>query len=125
MQKKNNILDWYHLGFSDPETVLLGLDEIEVLAKRDPEEFQNLINLFNSVNSVYRKLLLSEILITLNYLPVKDFYIALINDTENELATEEYGDEWTHTHDKIWAAGRLLFMCDERGMPQWWEQNTA
>jgi len=115
MQKKNRVLKSYKIGFSDPEWVSGGLEDIEYYAKNNTEEFQNLIDLFNSEKSVYNKLLLSRILINLNYEPIKDFFASLINDDENKLESEKYGPNWSHEHNKIWAAGRLLYLGDMRG----------
>jgi hypothetical protein len=113
--KKNEVLETYKHDFSDPETVSMGLEEIEFLAKNDPQEFQNLIDLFNSIERIHIKLMLSEILISLNYMPVKQFFIDLVFDDENKLQVEYGCPGWSYEHDKIVAAGRLTFMGDIRG----------
>jgi hypothetical protein len=113
--KKNKVLETYKHDFSDPETVGIGIEEIEFIANNDPVEFQNLIELFESENRLTFKIILSKILASLNYVPIKNFYLALINDDENKLETEEYDSDWSHTGNKIVAAAMLLSMNDTRG----------
>jgi hypothetical protein len=114
--RKNKVLETYKHDFAEPEWITGGLEDIEYYAKNDPEELQNLISLFNSEKSVSWKLLLSEILVKLNYLPVKDFFLELINDDENKLETEKYAYNCrTHEKNKIEAAALLLRMNDSRG----------
>ena len=114
MNKKNEVLSWYKFGFSDPETVGDGLEEIELLAKDDPEEFQNLIDIFEIEKMQYRKMFLAEILTHLNYIPIKNFYLSLINN-ENKLEAEMYESDLFYNRSKIRAAGMLLSMNDSRG----------
>lgn len=115
MTKKNMVLGIYQATMDDPGSVASGLEEIKFMAEKYEEEFKNLIDLFDHEKDVHLKLLFSDILVDLNYLPVKKLFIDLINDEENRLQTCKYGEGWSHLRNKIWAAGNLLRLNDNSG----------
>ena len=77
------------------------LKEMFQVAQNDPQEFKNLIDLFNEQDDVDEKLNLSDVLTDLKYLKVKDFLLKVIED-ESDIINQ------------IWAAGNLLKFEDER-----------
>lgn len=117
---KNKILKEWNFGYGDPELFSSSLESIEQIAKEDPKELQNLINLFesmpeNTANEISDKLDLSDILVNLGYAQIKDFFIKIINHPLEEPSGQEYSYEWTNRDNKIWAAGNLIKLNDTRG----------
>jgi hypothetical protein len=94
--------------------------EIIERAKRDPAEMQRLVDLFYSCKSnksddFMDRIRLAELLIYLKYPPVKKFLIDIIEGKDAQAEAMQYGYGWSKVHDKIWAAGRLIYMGDLKG----------
>ena len=103
---KNQVKDLFET-YADPEMrddyiTEECLKKMFQVAQNDPEEFKNLIDLFNEQDDVDEKLNLSDVLTDLKYLKVKDFLLKVIED-ESDIINQ------------IWAAGNLLKFEDERG----------
>ena len=69
LMDKNEIKELCEIYLDGIDSVL---EEIVELAKKDSHEYKNLIDLFDSEKDLDKKLILSDILVDLNYSPVKN-----------------------------------------------------
>jgi len=118
MVRKNEMLEVYKELFCDTKAWDIGMESMFALAKEDPVEFRNLINLFDStkegsIDEISHKLGLSDILVALHYEPVKEFFIKIIEKTN---VIEDSEIDWSNFRNQVWAAENLIKMNDELGL---------
>ena len=107
-------------GDAVQDELTLVLEYIEKLAKEDPRDFQDLVDLVDSLpedNEIHLagKLFLAEILVDLKYEPIKELLVRIISlPIEDPIAREGYG-RVTIRSNQINAASMLVALEDARG----------
>lgn len=121
-KKENKVLESFRniIDADDPDFYWLEVEFIKKIARTEPEEFKNLVNLFVSlgeetIDEIEDKLELAKILSDLDYEPVKKFLIRVISIPGENVPREPYSFGHTQRDNKVKAAGILVKMNDKRG----------
>ena len=119
-KKENRILKEYEDTFKDPHGLFDALANMKTLAKEDPKEFQNLVNLFNSlkentISEILEKMFYSDVLTELKQQSAKEFLTKIIKRPLNKFPPKESANELSPTKLKIWAACNLVSLDNSVG----------
>ena len=107
-------------GKAEQDVLEMTLESIENMAKEDPRDFQDLVDLVDSLpdddeGNTFMKLLLVQILVDLQYQPIKEFLIKVINLPLDAPIVGEGRSRVTNRSNQINAASMLVALEDKRG----------
>ena len=115
MIKKNKVLEEYNDAWTDPEHVVPAMNEIELIAGEDKQEFQNLIEIFDNETDLFLKMILSDVLVNLRYDKIKDFFVDVLRGKAKGFWRKVVNKDWTMMCEKVHAALNLIYLEDKRG----------